>query len=97
MRWTTSRDGKLRTTVRTEFRLSRDDLTEILAARAASYGLHRAGDLSAARVQEEIRQELAGHGMDTWPYWREHDHDKQAPEIMKWAERQAAKLAPPRK
>jgi hypothetical protein len=95
MKWTKSRDDVIRTTVRAEWRLTRQDIVQILCAQALALDLAGKGDLPASRVLALVRDELSNHGMSTWPYWREHDYDGRAAGITAWAERQAAKMTAP--
>jgi hypothetical protein len=92
MRWTRSRDGRQRVTVRTEHRLDAENLADILCCRMLSLGYELGGkNPSVAWLEDEIRAELASHGMGQWPYWRENQEDDEA-EVMAWAVRQVARL-----
>lgn len=96
MRWTTSRDGRRRVTVRAEQRLDAQNLTDILCYRALAYGwdeLDTGRDPSLAWLEGEIRGELADHGMGQWPYWRDELPDTEvAAAAIDWAVRQVARL-----
>ena len=92
MKWTLSRDGRRRVTVRAEHRLSATDLAEILSYCAFSESWDLSGHYSTAYLEHAIRTTLARHGTGTWPYWQEHDYDGQAGAITAWARTQAARL-----
>jgi hypothetical protein len=92
MRWTKSRDGKRRVTVRAEYRLDRENLADILCHRALSMGWDLSESRSVAFLESEVREELSGYGMSTWPYWRENDYDGQAAELESWARKQVDRL-----
>jgi len=94
VKWTESRDGAQRTTLRVEHRLDRQNLADILCFRVLSYGHDLDSDPSLAFLESEIRAELADHGMSTWPYWRENAEAPQEADLVPWAQRQVSRLCP---
>jgi hypothetical protein len=95
VRWTNSRDGRKRVTVRAEYRLDEQNLTDILCYSALAYGWDLdAGDPNLAWLKDQVRAELASHGMGAWPYWRDElPDDETAAKTTAWAVRQVARLS----
>ena len=92
MRWTRSRDGRARVTVRASYRLDAENLADILCYRALASGWDLDGKPpSTAWLEGEIRAELANHGMGQWPYWRENQEDDEDA-VMAWARHQVTRL-----
>ena len=92
MRWTRSRDGRARVTVRASYRLDAENLADILCYRALSFGWDLDGNPSLAYLEDQVRETLASSGMAAWPYWRDEIPDEEADGVLAWAQHQVTRL-----
>lgn len=88
MRWYTSVDGERRATLRVAFRLTREELRELLCANWAAV---TGTELTASEVSRLIHDQLADDRSGAH-YWHERVDDEEADERSAWADRQVAKL-----
>jgi hypothetical protein len=90
-----SNDGELRVDLRVPGRASRYELAVVLIRGTAPY--HVAGEdreeLSAARVEKQIKELLWQHGAEC-EGWSDHMDRGQADEWLEWAQRQVDRAYP---
>lgn len=90
MRFSKSNDGVLRTNIRIEHRMGRDDLIDAIAAEIASF--HVVDDLPE-KMGEAKLMEMVKNTLTYRPSYQEWDADySQADEVREWVTRQVDRV-----
>lgn len=86
MKFTRSKDGKPRATIRLTIRVSQDDMVTALATLAARDGLDDLPERpSAAWIWRMVREVYLMDGTESPGYWRDDITDEDADAIEEWA------------
>ena len=87
MKTTMSRDGERRTNLRIEYRLDKEQVSNLLAIYASTYGEDQV-ELSEKKLLEMVKKQLMYQGMDPLDFGTKDGIDDN---ILDWAKEQVAK------